>query len=207
MTPRGTHKGNANMSEVYPVPDAVASAALIDNAKYLEMYEQSVKDPEGFWGEHGKRLDWIKPYTKVKNTSYDPHNVDQMVRGRHAQRLGQLRGPPHRHARRPGRDHLGRRRPERASGDHLQASSAAREQDGQRSEGAGVKKGDRVTLYLPMIPEAAYAMLACARLGAVHSIVFGGFSPDSLAHRIEGCDFQGGRSPPMKACAAAARCR
>ena len=198
------------MSEVYPVPDAVASAALIDNAKYLEMYEQSVKDPEAFWGEHGKRLDWIKPYTKVKNTSYDPHNVS--IKWFEDGTLNVAANCVDRH--------LGTRGDQTAiiwEGDdpgeqlHITYKELAGHVNKMAGvlQAAGVQKGDRVTLYLPMIPEAAYAMLACARLGAVHSIVFGGFSPDSLAQRITGCDskvvvtadegLRGGRKVPLKA--------
>ncbi|MFN3227021.1 MAG: acetate--CoA ligase [Hyphomicrobiales bacterium] len=198
------------MSEVYPVPDAVASAALIDNDKYLEMYEQSVKDPEGFWGEHGKRLDWIKPYTKVKNTSYDPHNVS--IKWFEDGTLNVSANCVDRHIATRG-DQVAIIWEGDDPNEHLEITYKELGQHVNTMAGvlknAGVKKGDRVTLYLPMIPEAAYAMLACARLGAVHSIVFGGFSPDSLAQRIEGCSskvvvtadegLRGGRKVPLKA--------
>ncbi|MBO6675798.1 MAG: acetate--CoA ligase [Rhizobiales bacterium] len=198
------------MSEVYPVPDAVASAALIDNDKYLEMYEQSVKDPEGFWGEHGKRLDWIKPYSKVKNTSYDPHNVS--IKWFEDGTLNVAANCVDRHIETRG-DQVAIIWEGDDPGEHLEITYRELGEHVNKMAGvlrnAGVKKGDRVTLYLPMIPEAAYAMLACARLGAVHSIVFGGFSPDSLAQRIEGCSskvvvtadegLRGGRKVPLKA--------
>ncbi|MEQ8657190.1 MAG: acetate--CoA ligase [Hyphomicrobiales bacterium] len=198
------------MSEVYPVPDAVASAALIDNAKYLEMYQASVDDPEAFWGEHGKRLDWIKPYTKVKNTSYDPHNVS--IKWFEDGTLNVAANCVDRHIATRG-DQVAIIWEGDDPNEHLEITYKELGQHVNKMAGvlknAGVKKGDRVTLYLPMIPEAAYAMLACARLGAVHSIVFGGFSPDSLAQRIEGCSskvvvtadegLRGGRKVPLKA--------
>ena len=198
------------MSEVFPVPDAVASAALIDNAKYLEMYEASVKDPDAFWGEHGKRLDWIKPYTKVKNTSYDPHNVS--IKWFEDGTLNVSANCVDRHLATRG-DQVAIIWEGDDPGEHLEITYKELHQHVNTMAGvlknAGVKKGDRVTLYLPMIPEAAYAMLACARLGAVHSIVFGGFSPDSLAQRISGCEskvvvtadegLRGGRKVPLKA--------
>ncbi|MEO0383631.1 MAG: acetate--CoA ligase [Pseudomonadota bacterium] len=198
------------MSEVYPVPDAVASAALIDNDKYLAMYEASVNDPDTFWGEHGKRLDWIKPYSKVKNTSFDPHNVS--IKWFEDGTLNVAANCVDRHIATRG-DQVAIIWEGDDPSEHLEITYRELGQHVNKMAGvlkaAGVEKGDRVTLYLPMIPEAAYAMLACARLGAVHSIVFGGFSPDSLAQRIEGCSskvvvtadegLRGGRKVPLKA--------
>ena len=195
---------------IFPVPADIAATAHVDNAKYLEMYKQSVDNPEAFWGEHGKRVDWIKPFTKVKNTSYDHHNVD--IKWFEDGTLNVSANCVDRH--------LATRGDQPAiiwEGDdpsehkvitykqlHHEVNVFANVLHAQ-----GVKKGDRVTIYLPMIPEAAYAMLACARIGAVHSIVFGGFSPDSLAQRIEGCTskcvitadegLRGGRKVPLKA--------
>ncbi len=197
-------------SEVFPVPSDAAERALIDNSKYLEMYEQSVKDPDAFWGEHGKRIDWIKPYTKVKNVNFDIPNVsikwyeDGTLNAsyncidRHLETRGDQTAiiwegdDPKDDAKityRQLHEHVCR------------LSNALKDQ--------GVKKGDRVCIYMPMIPEAAYAMLACARIGAVHSIVFGGFSPDALAGRIQDSDcvavitadegLRGGRKVPLKA--------
>ncbi|MEP0235713.1 acetate--CoA ligase, partial [Roseibium sp.] len=195
---------------VFPVPAEVAERAHVDNAKYLEMYKQSVENPEGFWGEHGKRVDWINPYTKVKNTSYDYHNVD--IKWFEDGTLNVSANCVDRH--------LETRGDQPAiiwEGDDPSESKVITYKQLHHEvnvfanvlHSQGVKKGDRVTLYLPMIPEAAYAMLACARIGAVHSIVFGGFSPDSLAQRIEGCDskcivtadegLRGGRKVPLKA--------
>ncbi|MEH0074346.1 acetate--CoA ligase [Pannonibacter sp. Pt2] len=194
---------------VFPVPAEVASRALADNAKYLEMYRKSVDDPAGFWGEHGKRIDWIKPFSKVKNTSYDPHNVS--IKWFEDGTLNVSANCIDRH--------LETRGDQPAiiwEGDDPADHKVITYKDLHREVctfanvllAHGVKKGDRVTIYLPMIPEAAYAMLACARIGAVHSIVFGGFSPDSLAQRIADCKstclitadegLRGGRTVPLK---------
>ena len=177
------------MSEkVYGVSADWARRAYVDDAKYKTMYAQSVDNPESFWGEHGKRIDWFKPYTKVKNTSYDPHNVsikwfeDGVTNvayncvDRHLEKRGNQTAIIW-----EGDD------PNESK--HITYSELHAEvcKFANVLKAHGVNKGDTVTIYLPMIPEAAYAMLACARLGAVHSIVFGGFSPDSLAQRIEGC--------------------
>ncbi len=195
--------------KIYDVPAEWAKRAFIDDAKYKEMYARSLADPNGFWAEQAKRIDWIKPFTKVKNTSFDQHNVSiKWFEDGATQRRRQLHRPASGQARRPDRDHLGRRRSRRIPS----TSPIAQLHDevcrfANVLKARGVKKGDRVTIYLPMIPEAAYAMLACARIGAVHSVVFGGFSPDSLAGRIVDCDSPRSSSPPTKACAAAARCR
>ncbi len=177
------------MSEkVYGVSADWARRAYVDDAKYKTMYAQSVDNPESFWGEHGKRIDWFKPYTKVKNTSYDPHNVsikwfeDGVTNvayncvDRHLEKRGNQTAIIW-----EGDD------PNESK--HITYSELHAEvcKFANVLKAHGVNKGDTVTIYLPMIPEAAYAMLACARLGAVHSIVLGGFSPDSLAQRIEGC--------------------
>ena len=150
------------------------------------------RGPRGFWGEAGKRLDWIKPYTKVKNTSYAPENVS--INWYEDGTLNVSANCIDRHlrqARRPGRHHLGGRRSRPTTRRSPTAQLHERVcQFANVLKANGVKKGDRVTIYLPMIPEAAYAMLACARIGAVHSVVFGGFSPDSLAGRIDDCRLQ-----------------
>ncbi|NVK43058.1 MAG: acetate--CoA ligase [Oceanospirillaceae bacterium] len=200
------------MSEVkiHPVNPEFAAKAHIDNAKYLAMYEQSVKDPDAFWGEHGKRLDWFTPYSKVKNTSFDPHNVD--IRWFEDGTLNASYNCLDRH--------LETRGDQVAiiwEGDDPSESENITYRDlyervcrfASALKAQGVEKGDVVTLYLPMIPEAAVAMLACARLGAVHSIVFGGFSPEALANRIEGAaskvvvtsdySLRGGKVVPLKA--------
>jgi len=198
------------MSEkTYAVPAEWAAKAWVDQAKYQAMYKRSVEDPAGFWGEMGRRIDWIKPYTKVKNTSYDPSNVS--IKWYEDGTLNVAANCIDRH--------LKTRANQVAiiweGDDPTQDEKITYAQLHERVckfanvlKANGVKKGDRVTVYLPMIPEAAYAMLACARIGAVHSVVFGGFSPDSLANRIEDADskfiitsdegLRGGKPVPLK---------
>lgn len=189
--------------------NATAKNCWVDAAKYNSMYQQSIKDPEGFWGEQGKRIDWIKPYTKVKNTTfYD----DVSIRWYEDGTLNVCYNCIDRHL------------PLRASqtaiiweGDspseqrHISYAQLHSEvcRLANVLKAHGVKKGDRVTIYMPMIPEAAYAMLACSRIGAIHSVVFGGFSAESLKDRILDCDgkivitadegIRGGRKVPLKA--------
>ncbi|MBL8881949.1 MAG: acetate--CoA ligase [Hyphomicrobium sp.] len=175
------------MSEkVYPVPAAIAAKAWIDEAKYKAMYDASVKDPEKFWAEAAQSLDWSKPFTRAKNTSFAPGNV--AIKWFEDGELNVSANCIDRH--------LATRGDQVAiiwEGDDPNASEKItyRQLHERVQKFAnvlkkhGVKKGDRVTIYLPMIPEAAYAMLACARIGAIHSIVFGGFSPDSLQNRVE----------------------
>ena len=198
------------MSEkTYPVPAEWTKRAWVDNDAYLKMYERSIKDPNGFWGEMGRRLDWIKPYTKVKNTSFDTNNVS--IKWYEDGTLNVCANCVDRH--------LAHRADQVAiifEGDDptVDEKITYRQLHERVSKFAnvlkahGVAKGDRVTIYLPMIPEAAYAMLACARIGAVHSIVFGGFSPEALAGRIEDAEstfiitadegLRGGKSVPLK---------
>ena len=197
-------------SKVYDVSSEWQARAHINNDKYLEMYQESVDNPEGFWGEQGKRLDWIKPFTSVKNTSFDYDNVS--IKWFEDGTLNVCHNCVDRHL-----DARGDQVAIIWEGDEpTEDETITYNQLHQRVskfanvlKANGVSKGDRVMLYLPMIPEAAYAMLACARIGAVHSIVFGGFSPDALADRIEGCDskivvtadegLRGGRKVPLKA--------
>jgi len=195
--------------KIYDVPSDWQKRAFIDDTKYKEMYARSIKDPDGFWAEQAKRLDWIKAPTKIKNTSYDPHNVS--IKWFEDGTLNVAYNCVDRH--------LGKRGDQTAiiwEGDdpkddrkltykqlHAEVCRFA-----NVLKARGVKKGDRVTVYMPMIPEAAVAMLACARIGAVHSVVFGGFSPDSIAGRIEDCKssvvvtadegLRGGRKVPLK---------
>ena len=190
-----------------PSADFTANAH-IDAALYDEMYAASVNDPEAFWGEHGKRIDWIKPFTQVKDTSFEFGKVDinwfgdgtlnvaancvdrhLATRGDQTAIIWEPDTPEE------GAKHISYKEL------HVAVCKMA-----NILEELGVRKGDRVVLYLPMIPEAAYAMLACARIGAVHSIVFAGFSPDALAARINGSeakllitashDPHAGRNPP-----------
>ncbi|MCW2245218.1 acetyl-CoA synthetase [Azospirillum fermentarium] len=181
----------------------------MNEAAYARLYEQSVKDPDAFWGEQGKRIDWIKPYTKVKDVDY---NNDVHIRWFYDGTLNVSANCIDRH--------LEKRGDQTAilfEGDDPGVSKAITYKELHEKvcrlanvlKKNGVKKGDRVTIYLPMIPEAAYAMLACTRIGAIHSIVFGGFSPDSLKDRIVDCDshfvitadegLRGGRRVPLKA--------
>ena len=170
----------------------------------------SIKDPDTFWKRQAARLDWIKPFTKVRDVSWDPDNLH--IKWFEDGALNVAANCIDRHlrqARQPDRDHLGRRRSRRMPNPSPIASCTSEVcRFANVLKARGVKKGDRVTIYLPMIPEAAYAMLACARIGAVHSVVFGGFSPDSLADRILDCDSQivitadeglrGGKPVPLK---------
>jgi len=202
------------MSNIIPVPDPLARSAWLDEAGYDRMYADSLRDPGKFWGEEGKRLHWTKPYTRVKNTSF---TGDVKIRWYEDGTLNASYNCIDRH--------LATRADQTAiiwEGDSPEVqrhiSYAELHENVCRLanvlKSRGVKKGDRVTIYLPMIPEAAYAMLACARIGAIHSVVFGGFSPDSLMGRIQDCDsnilitadegLRGGRKVPLKANADAA---
>ncbi len=193
----------------FPVPDEVAESAWIDAAKYERMYAESIANPERFWAEHGRRIDWIKPFTKVKDVDYTG-NVH--IRWFHDGILNASANCLDRH--------LAQRADQTAilwEGDdpkeHRHVSYAELHQSVCRLanvlKGKGVRKGDRVTIYMPMIPEVAVAILACARIGAIHSVVFGGFSPESLIGRIQDCEsnciitadegIRGGRRVPLKA--------
>ncbi|MCG7600719.1 acetate--CoA ligase [Halomonas sp. McH1-25] len=171
--------------KVYPVRDEFAANAWADREKYQAMYQRSVDDPEGFWAEQAKRLDWTRAPTKIKHTVFDTHNVD--IRWFEDGELNASVNCLDRH--------LETRGDQPAiiwEGDDPNQSKTLtyRELHAQTCQLAnalkelGIGKGDVVTLYMPMIPEAAMAMLACARIGAIHSVVFGGFSPDALAQRV-----------------------
>ena len=195
--------------KIYDVAPEWKARAFVDSDKYNAMYKSSVEDPVGFWGEHGKRVDWIRPYSKVKNTSYDPHNVS--IKWYEDGTLNVCVNCVDRHVAKRGDQVAIIWEGDDPTHDE---KITYRQLHGRVQKFAnvlkanGVKKGDRVTIYLPMIPEAAYAMLACARIGAVHSVVFGGFSPDSLSGRIIDADskliitadegMRGGRIVPLK---------
>jgi len=196
--------------KTYPVLKVATQNAHVDEAKYKEMYARSISDPDGFWGDEGKRLDWIKPYTKVKNTTYEYPDVS--IKWYEDGTLNVCANCVDRHLEKRGdQTAIIWEGDEPTDDKHITYKElhehVCRLANAMKTE--GVKKGDRVTLYMPMVPEAAYAMLACARIGAVHSIVFGGFSPDALAGRIVDCtsDFvitadegiRGGKSIPLKA--------
>ena len=181
-------------NELFPVPDSVAEGAHVDAAGYEEMYRRSIEDPEAFWGEHGKRIHWIEPYTKVKDVSYAPDDVH--IRWYYDGTLNASANCLDRH--------LSARGEQTAiiwEGDDPANSKRITYNELHREvckfanvlKAEGAKKGDRVTIYLPMIPEIAVAVLACARIGAVHSVIFGGFSPDSIAGPHPGLRFQRGR--------------
>ena len=174
---------------VFEPREETIARAFVNKAQYEAMYAQSVAEPDVFWAEQAKRLDWIKPPTKIKNTTFDyPDvsikwfedgvlNISANCIDRHLATRGEQvaiiwEGDT------PGTD-------QHITYNQLHGRVC---RFANVLKGLGVKKGDRVTIYLPMIPEAAYAMLACARIGAVHSVVFAGFSPDSLSGRINDCD-------------------
>ncbi|MEM7718242.1 MAG: acetate--CoA ligase [Pseudomonadota bacterium] len=172
-------------------PDSdMANKAHADRATYDAMYKQSVDDPDGFWAEHGKRIDWIKPYTTVKNVSFAPGNID--IRWFEDGTLNVSANCVDRHLATRGDQTAIIWEPDDPNDDalHITYSQLHREVSKFANvlKGLGIGKGDRVVLYMPMIPEAAYAMLACTRIGAIHSIVFAGFSPDALGARVNGCD-------------------
>jgi acetyl-CoA synthetase len=175
-------------TRLYPVPAEFAARARVDARRYAADYARSVSDPEAFWGDVGRRLDWIKPYSRVKDVSFrleDFHirwyqdgtlNVAHNCLDRHLAKRGD-RVAIIWEGDRPGESRSVTYRALHA--DVCRFANVLRE--------LGVGKGDRVTIYLPMIPEAAVAMLACARIGAIHSVIFAGFSPESIASRIEDC--------------------
>ena len=195
---------------IYPPEDAFAASAHADKAKYEAMYAASISDPVAFWGEQGKRVDWMTPYTKVKNTTFEHAGVS--IKWYEDGELNVSANCIDRH--------LATRSNQTAiiwEGDNPEDSAHITYHQLHAEvcklanvyKSLGVSKGDRVVLYMPMIPEAAYAMLACNRIGAVHSIVFGGFSPEALAARITACEAKlivtadqaprGGKATPLKA--------
>jgi acetyl-CoA synthetase len=195
---------------VYPVPAEWRERAYVKAEDYARMYAQSVENPDAFWREQAQRIDWIKPFTQVKETSFDADsfgikwfadgtlNIAANCLDRHLAERGDVPAILW-------------------AGDDPSESRTITYRElyedvcrfANALKGQGVRKGDRVTIYMPMIPEAAMAMLACARIGAIHSVVFGGFSPDSLAGRITDCDstivitadegLRGGKKIPLKA--------
>ena len=184
--------------------------ALIDDDGYTAMYAESIADPDAFWARHGKRIDWIRPYSQISDVSYDAGDlhISWFADGT----LNAAANCLDRHlATRGEQTAIIWEGDDPADSRHITYAElydeVCRFANVMKAEGA--KKGDRITIYMPMIPEAAVAMLACARIGAVHSVVFGGFSPDALAGRIQDCDsnmvitadegVRGGRAIPLKA--------
>ncbi|WP_299400271.1 acetate--CoA ligase [Pelagibius sp.] len=199
------------MSEatVFPVLANTAESAWCDEAGYFKLYEQSIADPEAFWAEHGKRIHWFKPFTQVKDVSYGPGDVH--IKWFHDGTTNASYNCIDRHL--PTRENDVAIIWEGDDPNEQQHITYGELHEAvcrlaNAMKARGVKRGDRVTIYMPMIPEAAYAMLACTRIGAIHSVVFGGFSPDALAGRIQDCQsecvitadegLRGGRKIPLK---------
>ncbi|MEZ5757970.1 MAG: acetate--CoA ligase [Emcibacteraceae bacterium] len=175
--------------ETHLVDASVAKSALINADRYNDLYARSLSDPEGFWGEMGRRLDWTRPYSKVKDVSFSEDDLH--IRWYEDGTLNACVNCVDRHL-----ESRGDQTAIIFEGDDPNVSRhiTYRELHGEVCRFAnvlksrGAKKGDRITLYMPMVPEAVYAMLACARIGAIHSVVFGGFSPEALAGRLVDCD-------------------
>jgi len=196
--------------QVYPVREEVAANALCTEKQYFEMYKRSVTDPEAFWAEEGKRIDWIKPYSKIKDVSF---GKDVHIKWYYDGTLNASANCLDRHLATKADQTAIHWEPDDPNGDSRKISyrelheEVCRFANGLKSIGA--KKGDRITIYMPMVPEIVVAMLACARIGAIHSVVFGGFSPEALAGRINDCQsniiitadegLRGGRKIPLKA--------
>ncbi|HSN52589.1 MAG TPA: acetate--CoA ligase [Woeseiaceae bacterium] len=198
------------MTDIYPVNDEVRERALIDAAGYEKMYARSIEDNEAFWAEQAGRVDWMKPFSKVKDVSFARDDVH--IRWFYDGTLNVCYNCIDRHLDSKGEDVAIIWEGDDPSRDLKITYRELHERVcrfANALKALGAKKGDRITIYMPMIPEAAIAMLACARIGAVHSVVFGGFSPDALAGRIHDCEsnivvtadegIRGGRSVPLKA--------
>ena len=197
--------------EAVKVPKKWKTSAFIDKDEYEKLYKKSVEKPDKFWGKEGQRIDWIKPYTRVKDTSFDYPDVS--IKWFEDGTLNVSANCIDRHLKKRGKQTAIIFEPDDPAQDAKHITYRQLHKSVCRLANVlkanGVKRGDRVTIYLPMIPEAVYAMLACARIGAIHSVVFGGFSPDSLAGRIEDCKsrflitadegLRGGRKVPLKA--------
>ncbi len=194
---------------LFPVPQDLKNTALINDNSYREMYQRSISEPDAFWAEHGKRIDWIKPYNKIKDVSYD--ESDLHIKWFYDGTLNVSANCLDRHlAERGDQTAIIWEGDDPAEDQNITFRELHRDvcKFSNALKHLGAKKGDRITIYMPMIPEAAVAMLACARIGAIHSIVFGGFSPDALAGRIQDCDsniiitadegLRGGRPIPLK---------
>ncbi len=175
--------------KTYPPSPEFSANSHADAAKYNEMYQASMQDPEAFWGEEGKRIDWIKPYTKVKNTNFKLGEVD--IKWFEDGTLNVAVNCIDRHLETRGDQTAILFEPDdpNTPAQHITYNQLHDKVNRMANVllSQGVMRGERVIIYMPMIPEAAYAMLACARIGAIHSIVFAGFSADALANRINDC--------------------
>ena len=200
------------MSEnrTFPPSDEGASQAHINIQGYQKAYAESLSDPDAFWAEHGKRIDWIQPYTKISDVSYDKPDVH--IKWYEDGTLNASANCLDRHLETRGdKTAILWEGDDPADAKHITFKELHAQvcRFANALKARGVNKGDRVTIYMPMVPEAAVAMLACARIGAIHSVVFGGFSPDALAGRIKDCGstvvitadegIRGGRPIPLKA--------
>ena len=204
-------RAETSENPVYPVSPDFADGAHVDAEKYAQMYAASIADPQAFWAEHGKRIDWIKPFSRVKNVNYQYPDVSIEWFGDGT--LNVAANCVDRHLQTRGDQTAIIWEPDNPEDEPMHISyrqlHASVNKMANVLKDLGVSKGDRVIIYLPMIPEAAYAMLACARIGAIHSIVFAGFSADALAARVSGSQAKlvitadeaprGGRNTPLKA--------
>ncbi|MDG2416525.1 MAG: acetate--CoA ligase [Pelagibacterales bacterium] len=197
-------------NELFKVSDEWSSSSLVDSQKYIDWYQNSFDNNEEFWNEHGKRINWIKPYSKVKNVNYHKNNF--CIKWYEDGSLNASSNCIDRHLEERADQVAIIWEGDDPNDSKLITYKELHEQVCKFSNGLkslGAKKGDRITIYMPMIPEAAYAMLACTRIGAIHSVVFGGFSPDALAGRISDCEsdiiitadegVRGNKSIPLKA--------
>ena len=194
---------------VYPVPDSFKKNSRITKALYNEMYQESVESPDTFWQKQAQRLDWLQPFTKVSEYSFARDNVD--IKWFSDGKLNVSANCIDRHlASNPNKTAIIWEGDDPSVSKHISYQElhdeVCRLANGMKK--LGVNKGDRVVIYMPMVPQAAYAMLACARIGAIHSVIFGGFSPNAIADRIEDCQatlvitadagLRGGKSVPLK---------
>ena len=197
------------MDDLYKPSNKIVENAHINKLKYEEMYKESISNPIKFWSEHGKRINWIKNYEKVRDFSYDQKNL--YIKWFEDGTLNASYNCIDRHLK-----NNGNKTAIIWEGDNPDEQKSITYNELYKNvckfanvlKKLGAKKGDRITIYMPMIPEAAYAMLACTRIGAIHSVVFGGFSPEALAGRIEDCNsnliitadegIRGGKTIPLK---------
>ncbi len=197
-------------SQTFPVFPEAKRRSHVDAEQYQQMYQESISDPEGFWHKQGERLDWFKPYTKVKNTSYQPGKID--IKWFEDGALNVAYNCIDRHLAKKADQTAIIWEADQPGSQQYISYQELHDEVCKLANGLkklGVKKGDRVLIYLPMIPQATYAMLACARIGAVHSVVFAGFSPNAIADRIIDCGAKvvltsdegrrGGKTIPLKA--------